>query len=396
MSWFFKTKPKTNKDLVLILDLGSASVGATLGTLNFKATPGTCLTPLATKRQNFSASAKSTPEQFKHEVGLALAEVIQSVAGNIKPAEIYCFLSSLYYVGAPRLIKLDEQKPFAFTNNLIKKIVDEEVEQVKEEFSRRGWSPWSMEVLEREVLQLVGNGYHLPAAKGELVNSANINLFVAGADQTLLETVRQVVRQHFTHLPLHFRSFTSASFVVMRDLLPATPSFVMVDISGEITDISIVNQGCLVGVGSFPMGYQALIKQLAESSRSNPVDIETKLTLLSKNNLPPTLASLVKSTDLLLDRWRQDLETACRSILGDLFLPEEIVLIGENELTSLFANVLKKTPLTNLTLGSNEPVIYEVGDKLLGQLCQGVAVPGDSFLLLETLFCHKIKALTQN
>ncbi len=393
MNWLLKPQSKTRGEIILILDLGSTSIGATLGTINIAAAPGTCLEPLATARLPLSASAQATPEQFKYELSETLEQAMQTVLGDIKPAQIFCFLSSLYYVGAPRVIKLAEDKPFTFSSKLIKKLVDEEVESVKAELGERGWAPWSMEVLEREVLALSANGYELKAPNGESVNQAKINVFIAGADQGLLETVRQVIRRRFAALPLYFRSFMGASFVVMRDLLPETPSFVMVDISGSLTDIAIVNQGSLVGVGSFPLGYQSIVKKLAEEGRSNQVDIETKLALLAKNNLAPSLEPLVRSAERILTQWRRELEFTCQSVLGNLFLPDTIILIGENELVSLFTQGLKRAPLTALTLGSHPPVVYEVSDKLISQLCQGVPVPGDSFLLLEALFCHKIKSL---
>ncbi|MBI2482264.1 MAG: cell division FtsA domain-containing protein [Candidatus Vogelbacteria bacterium] len=380
--------------LILILDLGSTSIGATLGPLDTKASPGTCLTPLATTRLPLSPNAKASPEQFKHEVSQILEEVMQTVLGSIKPVEVFCFLSSIYYVGVPRTIKLQEDKPFAFTPKLIKKLVDEEVTVVKEEFTGRGWTPWLMEVLEREVVHLTANAYPLTEARGEIVNSATINTFIAGADQDLLEIIRQVICRRLNTIPLNIRSFASASFVVMRDLLPQTPSFVMVDISGATTDVLVVSQGALAGIGSFPYGYQNIIKQLADTAQSIPVDIETKLMLLTKDNVPPTLRSLITNTELALNNWRLELEKTSHDILGNLFLPDEIVLIGENDLTRLFARTLKRLPLTALTLSSRAPVVYEVGDRLISQLCQGVPVPGDSFLLLETLFCHKMKSLT--
>ena len=69
-----------------------------------------------------------------------------------------------------------------------------------------------------------------------------MNIFISMSEAKVLESIKTVINKYFHIENIKFCSFAMASFTVSRDMFVHQESFMLVNIGGEITDISMIKK----------------------------------------------------------------------------------------------------------------------------------------------------------
>jgi len=75
-----------------------------------------------------------------------------------------------------------------------------------------------------------------------------------------LDKIRAVLSKTFHHIDVNFSSFMVSTYLAVKDKYIAPDSYLLIDISGEVTDVGIVTKGVLKSVLSFPFGKKTFFK----------------------------------------------------------------------------------------------------------------------------------------
>ena len=122
---------KEKKELVLLFDIGSSSVGAALFYKQASGVPDI----IYTVRRPITLENKINIDRFLHLTIEALKIVANDICmkGFGAPTEIYCVLSSPWHASQTRVLKLIKDTPIIFTQKLADELIAKELKLFEEE-----------------------------------------------------------------------------------------------------------------------------------------------------------------------------------------------------------------------------------------------------------------------
>jgi hypothetical protein len=77
-----------------------------------------------------------------------------------------------------------------------------------------------------------------------------------------MNKIRETLSKTFHDKKVTFSSFTLVTYLAVRDKYISPDSYLLLDISGEITDVGIVTKGILESVLSFPFGKKTFFNHM--------------------------------------------------------------------------------------------------------------------------------------
>jgi cell division ATPase FtsA len=88
------------------------------------------------------------------------------------------------------------------------------------------------------------NGYETPKPLNQKAKELTMAIFVSVSGEQVLKKIENTIAKHFYFRQIKFSSFAMASFAVVRDM-HAQENFLLINVGGEVTDISMVKKNTL-------------------------------------------------------------------------------------------------------------------------------------------------------
>lgn len=376
-----------NKNLIGVIDVGSDSVGGALVLIDQKREGRDCAEIIATVRRELPVNSELVFDQFFAALTKKLTAVIGILqkVGQGAPSAWHLFLASPFYASQTRIIQLNYDQSVKITKELVQAAV------TKDLASFQAAHPDNV-VVESKIMRLTLNGYELPEPYDERAKEVAISHLVSLGSATLIPRLQELVSGAVHHRQIIIHSFALAVSSLFRNLTDHPSDFILVDATGELTDILVVAGGVLVENTSFPFGESTLIRNLTKSDNTVAAAVRSKLALYTSNQLADSArANLEKLLSSFAGAWQNNLAAALSRVLPSVFMPEKIWLLASPDLAPLFTEWLTVEPIKKLAL-SGQPLSAElVSPRLFRGLCLGPAgLPTDLSLLLESLFCDTI------
>jgi hypothetical protein len=385
----FLTKRKKNDANVLLIDVGSASVGAALIELG-KGAPPTILT---TARENITFQEKLSSAEFLRAMGQALERVLRVSQQKIKntgaPAHIFCSLSSPWFMLKSRHLLITRQDSFTVGPGELNKLLDEEVERLKIEL-KETLPIDGMKVVEKKIIQTKLNGYEIKNPYGQNASRVELTMTVGISSKQVTEKIEHTIQKFFHALKIHYGAFPVAAISAIRDIFPTEKSFIFLDITGESTDVSLVNRDLLMGTVTFPRGKNFFIREISSQFRMPHEAAASVLSMYLGGTLDPVRQ---KETELLMERtqkdWLERFEKTLSTLSNAGTLSRKIYFTADPETSALFSAMLAKANGPNV---AKKPFDIQYLDELIfGKFVHFESgVVRDSFLTVEALLAAKV------
>ncbi len=272
---------------------------------------------------------KLDPQIFSQTIAEAFRAVVQSLSSAKlgSPARVAVFLSSPFVAGRLNLLKQNAEKPFKVTEKLIADLIATEQVKLKADTQHT--------VIDSKIMRFTLNGYEVAAPHGQRASELEVAHYLSLAPRALVEKLAELVQNAFHHTreKIEFHSASFASFLVLRHLRPASQSFLILDISAELSELALVWQNVIWETLSYPLGSHSLLREKATKHGIAPAVARATLDeQVAKNISPAQLA------------WLDELERSILNILRHRFWSGEIALIAEDDsLAPVFLRILQTT-----------------------------------------------------
>ena len=202
--------------------------------------------------------------------------------------------------------------------------------------------------------------------------------------------VNTVLNKVFNSRDITFHSFALASFSVARDIYHTENNFLLIDIGGEITDISLVRGGVLLETISFPAGKNSLLRGIAKALNTIPEEAHSlvRVNVERKNNRKND--EIKRAFDKAEIEWQSSLQKALGDLSGGLSLPKTIFLTADSDLGEWFKGSILSDSLSQQTFVPGEFSVILLNEKVLSQYYKVAKdVKHDLFWLLNHYFSTK-------
>jgi len=303
----FSFSKKDEGGVIAIFDIRSASVGGALVLLRKNKKPRV----LYSVRKPIAFVEKLEVDKFTSSMLRALNLVVDDiqkkgvvhlnfrVLQNKEVKEAFCFFSSPWYASQMETVKINEKEPILLTREIIQSLVQKE----KEDFENAGSGVFGggsgVEIIDNKIIQFRLNGYKTENPFKKKVKQVEASVFMSLLSADIADKVEKTVLKAFHLDKIHMHSSALTNFLVLRDMFEAEDDSIIIDVSGEVTDISYTKNDVLKEVQSFPMGKNSLIRGIVDSFKiDTEVVYATEIPGYSKTyNASVDLANLTKAVD---------------------------------------------------------------------------------------------------
>lgn len=391
---------KQLEDFVILVDVGNGCI--TGGLCVFSKNEKPCFYYVT--REFFTTEDKIDIKRFESDMINLLDNVILSITKNAwshnyfkgkrkKISKILISFSSPWFLSKTKAIHLANDKEFVITkgflDDLIKKEVDELETELKDEMENV-----ELEIVEKSIIHSKINGYILNESIGKNTKKFDASLYLSVVGKNFIHKIFDNLHKH-THISFQkilFHTFPLVLFSVVRDNFTTNSSFLLMDVTGEITDITLVKDDMIEKTVSMPSGRNFILRQLSKKLSVTYEITESTLRLYSVGKLTEDMNSKVSEVLNEIEKeWAIYFENAILELAPDGKLPQEIFLTADNDMAHIFVEFLKIQKLdATATLRKQLKLNYLDIEKLKTFFDNKSGFILDEFIVILAIFYKKL------
>jgi len=366
------SKKQKNELITLVVDVGSSSVGAALVSASKEAqakvvysTRLSCPVP---------DSAGADRNYYITAVSQTLEQVMKTVLDQHHPIHGYHIIfSSPWYSSQTNVTRIDHNSPALISRHAVEKLVDESEQKFISE------SGANSEVVEHRVIRTKINGYETADPYNKKTKSAELTFYVSLIAKDILEAVRRIIEKNFHSRNSEISSFSLAAFSALASIVPEEKDLLIIDVRGEVTDISVVIDAALMKTSSFPQSKNGLIRTIASGLGQSPEAALSMIDLAYRGSGDATAeANVAKFAEAFKQEWLQEYNKTIQDLSTAFALPQRIFILADDDVDMFFERVLSET--------RNYGNLLTLKHLDLQKIIDPASVPTDPFLALESIF----------
>ena len=385
MGFLFTLQKKER--IVAIFDIGSGSVG---GAIVIIPNDGRGV-PIITKSTRFDIKTRN---DFNFDVFMKDMNVALNGTANYlynqkigAPDEIVCIMASPWYLSETRVIKLAREKSFIFTKRLASELIEKEISDLTETYKTKyGNLNSTPEVIEQNTMAISLNGYAVDDPLGKKCHSLEMNMVISLSPKSCLEGLRETLSKTFHNTKVSFASFTVATYLAIRDKYIDQDSYLLIDISGEITDVGIVTRGVLKASLSFPFGKKTFFNYICTKLEIELRDAKELFKLYSENNLSVEFKKKVEPIFKSIESsWAEAFSQCISTLPHTLILPSVIFLTADNDIKVWFSDAMRNEEYMKSIVSDHTCTIVTLDGPEFLHMCDVKEGTCDPFLMVEAI-----------
>ena len=349
------------KEMMLVFNIGSSSVEGALFFAQKSGVPEI----IFTVKEPIILENEITTTRFLSLTMQALDIVAHKIfaAGFGTPKEIFCVLSSPWHVSQTRIINFKKNTPFLFTAKLAESLVQKEINLFEEEHSSKTINlDAPNRTIEFKNLKTTLNGYETREPINKKINELEMNIFISMGEEKVLKKIENTIGKYFNFQQIRFSSFSLASFAVVRDMNILKENFILLDVGGEMTNITMVKNNILRESSSFPLGRNFLVRGVADQLKCNLHEANSLISLFKDGHAEKSIAQKISFVlEELKGKWLKSFEESLTNLSADISIPSTIYLTTDKDLADFFCQAIKAEQFNQYTLAESKFEVIFLG-----------------------------------
>jgi hypothetical protein len=282
-------------------------------------------------------------------------------------------LSSRWFISQTRIVRVGRNRPFKITAELINKLIADEQYDFEKFWTGDGWLKNSKAtVLENYPLKKIFK------EGGEL----ELSIYFSLASQRLLEAIKGTLVNELNISSVCFNTFPFLVFHVFRHLLDTEKGFVLIDVTGETSEATIIRNNIIEETISLPKGEVGCLKSLSATLRLHPAEARARFSQYQRNELGEIhLSKIERGLQDAHEEWTKCFKKMIKEVSSERDLPQNFYLIGP---ARPFKEAIEKI------LKNNTQILAPESLKHYFEFTKGFSQNKDITLLISTLFANSI------
>ena len=309
-----------------------------------------------------------------------------SFGNEIKIINACVVMSSPWYISETSIIKMNEQKPFLVTDDLLSK----ERQNIVKAYTDA--HKVDVAVLEQKIIRIALNGYITNDPVKKKAQTLDMTIFTSFARHSSVDDIKKIISQHFNIKSIDIHSQSLVAFSVIEDIWTDVPQYIITDITSQLTELVTVRKGALSEAASFPMGKQFLVKKISEKLNVTSEVAESLIRLKNDGSVDPDLAlKLQGALDESKAEWLKAFSEALSNMSSSASLPSKFFLFAPKDVSHIFSDYMTSEEYQQFSFAEGKFEVHEVTSLDLTKYCTNESqVPLDLSIILGTLFNTKI------
>ncbi|HVU06220.1 MAG TPA: hypothetical protein VHE10_00250 [Candidatus Paceibacterota bacterium] len=396
---------RPHAELGIVFHIGTASVGAGLVRFEHGKTPHV----VYTLREPIPYRGDVDPERFMNEMLDALKLVNERLSkeglahlkftelGGLASARrirhvVYVF-SSPWTVTETKVVTLRESEPFALTKEQVDKVVATHEKMFETEMVGDNENALKgLKVIEHKVIDIRLNGYQVSDPYGKKAHSADISFLTSLIPASLYQKVNEVSVKAYHPKDTKAFSFALSSFSVIRDAFHEESDFMFLDIGGEISDVTIVQNGLISETASFPLGRHFIIRRIRKALGGSAAEATSLVRLVEEGRADKSVEGKLRPImETAGDEWMKGFRDVLEKASSGASLPTKIFVVINNDLVQFFMRALRSEKVSEFGIGEAPFFVTLVNhDKLKPLVTFGKRADKDPFMAIIAAFAGRV------
>ncbi len=265
-----------------------------------------------------------------------------------KISDIFVVVASPWYHSWTKTFKTTSEQPLTVKEETIESLLSNgEKENLKN-------YPEELVLLENKIIDISLNGYVTAAPLNKKANTINISVVQSFGEKRFINALQKNISTHLPYQRVHINTLALVSFVAIRDVLKEANDFLLLNVTGLVTEISLIKKNVLHETISVPIGFSKLLDLMQGDMRVSPAVAASLIKLYKQGNVEKGInEKIVKIISEFEKEWQQNLTSALTVLSGGVSLPTSSYLISQNQMESLFSNIFKREDLSQFSFGAN-------------------------------------------
>lgn len=386
---------KKEAEVSLLIDIGNGTISVALVLFN-KKTPKF----IYHAKAGVPILEKNTKQRIITGIGTLLDQMLIKTLKLRKEKinKVVVSFSAPWYTFKSKEIHLTENKDFIITKSFFDSILAKEEKLYIKELSESSDSDSKNQysVAERSIVHAKINGYVLSNMLGKKTKSFDAYLYISAISTEIEEKIINVISKHTHILRRNITLYTSplVSFHTIRDKFPDERDFLLMDITGESTDFSLVKEDFIESSTKLPLGRNYVIWKIAKSANVSTEISESMLHMYLQQKTDEVTTSLIEKTICEVEEeWAVYFEDAFITLCKTRDYPTRIFLISDDDVMLIFSNFLKLAKMDSTASFRKNMKLSLINEQTVSDLYESsVGVNPSVILVLLAFFYSKIKA----
>jgi hypothetical protein len=384
------SKNKSSGELMLVFNIGSSDVGGALFWAQDSGVPKI----IFSTTESIRLEEKVDTEKFLSLTIQSLEIVINRITkANLgKPQKIFCVLSSPWHVSQTRIISYKKNTPFVFTAKLAESLTQKEINLFEEEYLKKHASAGNPNrIIELKNIKTILNGYETSEPLDQKAKELEMIIFVSVSEEEILKKIEDTIGKYFHSTHVKFSSFTLSSFTVVRDMYIQQENFLLLDVGGEVTDISMTKKNILRESVSFPLGLNFLTRGVASGLGCTLSEAKSLISLFKDGHAEKSVAEKIALIfDQLKTKWLKDFQESLANISNDISIPSTIYMTTDKDFAEFFTQTIKTEQFNQYTLTESKfEIIFLDVQEFFGVAVFEESAIHNSSLIIDAIYINR-------
>ena len=331
----FSFLKKNKESYSLVFNIGSGSVSG--GVIKFTEAPGENVAFYV--KENIPFQREISVPKHLELMKASLTTLASKIQKNShkKIDRVFYVFSSPWSASQTKTIKIKESKPFKLTESYLNRVIAEQEKQFQIDIAMSG------KIIEKKIIQVKINGYVVGDFYNKFTKDVEASVFFTVVPIDILKMVDEAVSKTFHVQEIWCHSLSLVALSNIRNLFPQKEDFIHIDISEEITDISIVKDSIMISSATIPLGRNDFIRELSEVLGVTPEIADCQIKIHGAKDTDE-LASLKLS--VAMDKaglgWLAKITEVLNSFKEKIYVPDSVFLIAGMDLAPFLQDKIVK------------------------------------------------------
>lgn len=376
---------KKKDELIAIFDIGSSHVTGALVLFSSKESVRPHI--LVSKSFSIPLHDDSGYDQLVKGTFNTVEEVARFLESKHlgSPKDIVCILGAPWYTAHTRNVLVQEKTPFVFSKKFADDLVAKELSSIQKELNITS----DQMLLENKTVSVKLNGYETSQPLNKKTKDVSVSLFTSFMPKEVHDLIQKKMHTFFHRDPIiHTSLFTHVT--LLRDMFPDDRDYVLVDVSGETTECSIMRDGLLVESHSFPIGTNHVVRAIMRAEKKTYALAQQLFTMHLTDALHGVHNDRVdKMIEKVRLDWQNNIQQVFSLFAKRLLLPDHVFLFGNKHTMAWFQDILGTDVFHHITFTHKKFKITPINPALVHSLCTFEdGVSRDTCAMIDTVFTH--------
>ena len=309
---------------------------------------------------------------------------------NIESAIIS--FSSPWFISKTKHINIANENDFIISEKFLDNVIDKEEVSFVNELTAN--TNDTFEIVEKNIIHTKINGYSLTNPIGKKTKNIDAFVCLSAMDRGIVEKVYDSILRygHIHKEKIAIHTFPLVAFSVIRDFFSGVNDFLIMDITGDMTDMTLVQDSVIMQTTTMPSGRNFILRQISKAF-DVPIEIAESLLHLYNSEIIDD-SQKVKMQEVITQvekEWAIYFENSLLEISPTLSLPENLYLMASSDVTPIYNSFLQLSKVDATASFRKTMNLTNIDENSVKDFCKNESpYRADEFISFVALFYKKI------